>query len=84
MVTTRIRDSITSTPRINVARMFNHVRFTQGPRTSRSLHRSNRNRLALGSSTPASACTDVVIKPNGAPGTSATPAASTTRAVKLA
>jgi len=45
------------------------------------LHSSNKNTLALGSSTPARAWTLVVISPSGAPGISTIAAATTTRAV---
>src|ERR1035437_1713297 len=54
--------------------MFNHKLFTHGPRTSRSLHNKSRNTVALGSSTPANACTLVVIRPKGAPGMMTSPA----------
>src|SRR5207302_1012294 len=59
-------------------------RFTHGPRTSRSLQSSSRKTVAEGSSTPASAWTDVVMSPSGAPGMSTMPAANSTMRPKLA
>ncbi len=58
--------------------MLSQRRFTHGPSTSRSLHNSSRNTLALGNSRPASACTAVVINPSGAPGISTMAAAAAT------
>ena len=46
--TTRITESISSTPRIRLASTLSHGRFTHGPSTSRSLHRNSRKRQALG------------------------------------
>ncbi len=62
----RISESSTSTPMITLATAFSHGGFDHGPSTSRSLQSSSRNTVALGSSTPASACTEVVIRPSGA------------------
>ena len=81
MLTTRVPDRVSSTPMMMVARMFSQRGLTQGPRTSGSLHSSSRNTLALGSSTPARACTLVVIRPSGACGIRTMPAATTTSTV---
>ena len=66
------------------ARALSHLELTQGPRTSRSLHKSSRKTLALGSSSPARAWTLVVISPSGAPGISTSAAAPITRALNMA
>ena len=84
MLAIRISDSSTSTPMITLAIAFSHGALHHGPSTSRSLHSSSRNTVALGSSTPASACTEVVIRPSGAPGISTMPAAAATISAKLA
>src|SRR5260370_40293423 len=76
--TTRISDSISSTPTMVAARTFSHGRLTHGPRTARSLHRRTANTVVLGSRSPASACTAVVISPNGACGIRTMAAATTT------
>ena len=60
------------------ATALSHDRFTHGPSTSGSLHNSSRKTLALGSNSPASACTAVVINPSGAPGMSTIAAAAAT------
>ena len=52
------------------ARAFSHGRFTHGPSTALSLHKSRRNTEAEGSSTPARACTTMVMMPKGARGMS--------------
>ncbi len=79
----RIRESSTNTPTITLAIAFSHGELHHGPSTSRSLHSSSRNTVALGSSTPASACTEVVIRPSGACGISTIPAAAITISAKL-
>jgi hypothetical protein len=76
VVITRVPDSTSSTEMISPASMFSQRRFVHGPSTSRSLHSSSKNTLALGSSTPASACTAVVSRPSGVPGMSTIPAAT--------
>src|ERR1700728_2615180 len=43
VVITRVPDSTSSTAMISPARTFSHRGFTQGPSTTRSLQRSNRN-----------------------------------------
>ena len=78
----RVPDSMSSAAMMTVATTFSQPRLTQGPRTSRSLHSSRRNTLALGSSRPARAWTASVTTPSGAPGISTIPAAAATRAVK--
>ncbi len=81
VVAIRIPDNSSSTPTMSPATQFSQGRFTHGPNTSGSLHSSSRNTLALGSSSPARACTAVVINPSGAPGMSTIAAASATIAV---
>ena len=81
VVAIRIPESSSRVPTISTATQLSHARLTQGPNTSRSLHNSSRNTLALGNSSPARACTAVVISPSGAPGISTMTAASTTIAV---
>ncbi len=66
---------------ITPAVMFTQREFIQGPSTSGSLQSSSRNTLALGSSTPANACTAVVSRPSGAPGMRTMPAATAIMAV---
>src|SRR5271165_1279366 len=78
VVTTRVPDSISSVPMITDAVIFSQRAFIHGPSTSGSLHSSSRNTLALGSRTPARACTAVVSNPSGASGISTIPAATTT------
>ena len=70
VVIMRISDRTRRTDTITLETMFINGRFTQGPRTSLSLHKSRRKTVALGSSTPASAWTPVVINPRGALGMS--------------
>src|SRR5262249_47254274 len=81
VVITSVPESTSSNPMITAATMFSQRAFVHGPSTSGSLQSSSRNRLALGSRTPASACTAVVNRPSGAPGSSTMPAASTTTTV---
>ena len=84
MLAIRISDSSISTPTITLATTFSQGGLTHGPSTSRSLQSSSRKTVALGKSTPASACTEVVISPSGAPGINTMPAAARTINVKLA
>ncbi len=79
----RISESSTSTATITLAIAFNHGGFDHGPNTSRSLQSNSRNTVALGSNTPASACTDVVISRAGRPESARSPAAHITMSVKL-
>ncbi len=81
VVAIRIPDNNSSPLTMMPATMLSQCRLTQGPNTSRSLHRSSKNTLALGRSSPARACTPVVIKPSGAPGISTIVAAMTTMIV---
>jgi hypothetical protein len=70
VVAIRISDSSTSVATITLASTLSQPGLRHGPSTSRSLHSSSRKTVALGSSTPASACTAVVITPSGAWGIS--------------
>ena len=63
VVAIRVPDT-SRVPGIRPAIELSQGRLTQGPNTSRSLHNSSRNTLALGN-TPARACTAVVINPSG-------------------
>ncbi len=63
---------------MTLATAFSQGLLTHGPSTARSLHSSSRKTVALGSSTPASACTAVTISPSGALGISTIPAARAT------
>ncbi len=78
VVAMSIPESSNSTLTMSPDATLSHGRFTQGPKTSRSLHNSTKKTVALGSSNPGSACTPVVINPNGAPGISTIAAAITT------
>ncbi len=80
----KIADSMTSAPITIVARTLVRSLFTQGPRTSLSLHSSSRNTVALGSSTPARTWTPSVSSPSGDPGSSTTAAASAISAAYIA
>ena len=57
VVAIRISDSRISVATIVLAMTLSQPGLRHGPRTSRSLHSNTRNTVALGSSTPASACT---------------------------
>lgn len=72
----RMTESITSTAITPPVKRFIARPFVHGPSTALSLHKSSRNTVALGSSTPASDCTALVNKPSGTPGVSTNPAAS--------
>ena len=61
-------DSTSMPATTNDATTLSHRGFAQGPSTVASLHNSNRKTVALGSSTPANACTPTVATPSGAPG----------------
>ena len=63
VVATSVPDSITRTLTMTAASTFSQGGLTHGPSTSGSLQSSSRNTLALGSSTPASACTPVGDQP---------------------
>ena len=82
-VATSARDISTSTPMITAAITFSQFGLDHGPSTSVSLQSSSRKTVALGKRTPASACTEVVIRPSGAPGIRTIPAAASTISVKL-
>ena len=80
VVIVRSVESTTRVPTTSAASAFSQRGLTHGPSTSWSLHGSSRNTVALGRSTPASACTPIVISPSGAPGISTIIAASATNA----
>jgi hypothetical protein len=61
---TRIMLSTISTPMMVKSTTFCHVRFTQGPRMSLSLHSKTRNNMAEGSRMPASTWTHWVSVPS--------------------
>ena len=76
-----VPDSMSSVAMMTVATAFSQPGLTHGPRTSGSLHSCSRNTLALGSSSPARACTASVIRPSGACGMSTIAAAAAASAV---
>jgi hypothetical protein len=78
VVAVRIAERMTSTPTITLASAFSQPGLVHGPRTALSLQSSKRNTVADGSSTPARACTTLVIVPKGAPGMSTIAAARIT------
>src|SRR2546421_10616591 len=78
---TRTRDSTSSALTMTPATALSHGRLTHGPRTAGALHSKSANTVALGSITPASAWTAVVIKPSGAYGMSTIEAARATIAL---
>ena len=68
VVAIKMSDSTSRTETITVATALSQGRLTQGPSTALSLHSRTRKTVALGSRTPASAWTAVVMTPSGAPG----------------
>ena len=63
---TRISESRSSVPTMTVASTFSQGRLIHGPRTALSLQSRTAKTVVLGKRIPASACTAVVISPNGA------------------
>ncbi len=83
VVSINVAESATSTETMAEATALSHGRFAQGPSTSRSLHSSRSMTVVVGSTIPARACTDVVMRPSGALGMSTRPAARATSTAKL-
>lgn len=69
-------ESITSTVTTAPVKRFIAWSFAYGPSMALLLHKSSRNTVALGSSTPTNDCTASVNKPGGTPGVSTNPVAS--------
>jgi hypothetical protein len=64
VLTTKMRLKTTRTPMMVKSTTFCQVLLTQGPRTSLSLRRSTRNKMAEGSRMPANTCTHWVSVPS--------------------